>query len=182
MSQRTTILRMLQDAGSDGITGNQFYAACLPRFAARIKELRDRGHEISTERVDGNHFVYKLRDTNTIEKCGGDRVPGAEGHGLGDSTGSLVGLPESSNLHGKGRSSLGAVKPANSLAGYASEVTQQEPEQTGGVINASPVTPLIGGDGSEVGNQESSVAVITDQLFEWPEEPVSTSHYRSEAA
>lgn len=59
-SQREIVLEMLTDAGESGVRGNEFYAACLPRFAARIKELRDRGYEISTERVDANHFVYTL--------------------------------------------------------------------------------------------------------------------------
>lgn len=63
MSQKERILTMLQEAGSQGVTGNQFYAACLPRFAARVKELRDQGYDITTRRIDGNHFVYTLRQS-----------------------------------------------------------------------------------------------------------------------
>lgn len=76
MGQKGEILRMLKDAGDTGVTGNQFYAACLPRFAARIKELRDEGHSISTERIDRNHFVYRLRSAKPAISLAGTHIRG----------------------------------------------------------------------------------------------------------
>lgn len=46
MTQRETVLAMLRHAGSRGVTGVEFFAANLPRAAARVCELRDRGQEI----------------------------------------------------------------------------------------------------------------------------------------
>jgi hypothetical protein len=36
VTQRETVLTMLEDAGDRGVTGNTFYANFLPRFPARI--------------------------------------------------------------------------------------------------------------------------------------------------
>lgn len=61
MTQREQILTMLEDAGDRGITGNTFYATFLPRFAARIHELKKQGHDIRrfpTE--EPNVFLYRL--------------------------------------------------------------------------------------------------------------------------
>jgi len=46
VTQRETVLAMLRHAGSRGVTGVEFFAANLPRAAARVCELRDRGQEI----------------------------------------------------------------------------------------------------------------------------------------
>jgi len=61
MTQRETILRMLEEAGDRGVTGNTFYANFLPRFPARIHELKKQGHNIQrfpTE--EPNVFLYRL--------------------------------------------------------------------------------------------------------------------------
>lgn len=51
---------MLQQAGPEGVTSNQFYAAFLPRFGARIHELRNKGFNIAKEPVERGHFRYIL--------------------------------------------------------------------------------------------------------------------------
>ena len=61
MTQREQILTMLEEAGDRGVTGNTFYANFLPRFAARIHELKKQGHDIRrfpTE--EPNVFLYRL--------------------------------------------------------------------------------------------------------------------------
>lgn len=90
MSQRDQILSMLENAGETGVTGSEFYAACLPRFAARIKELRDAGYRIVTERIDANHFSYKLLSDRTVGKGDREIAQGAE-----HESGSLAGLERS---------------------------------------------------------------------------------------
>lgn len=34
MTQQEKVIAMLEQAGPEGVTSNQFYAACLPRFSA----------------------------------------------------------------------------------------------------------------------------------------------------
>lgn len=60
MSQQEDVIRMLEQAGPEGVTSNQFYAACLPRFSARIHELRNKGFNIVKEPVEQGHFRYIL--------------------------------------------------------------------------------------------------------------------------
>ena len=60
MGQRQTVLTMLEEAAGNGVSSNQFYAACLPRFSARIHELRNAGHTITKEPVEQGHFLYRL--------------------------------------------------------------------------------------------------------------------------
>ena len=59
-TQKETVLAMLDEAGPKGVTSNQFYAACLPRFGARIHELKAEGHEVVKEPVEQGHFRYIL--------------------------------------------------------------------------------------------------------------------------
>lgn len=60
MTQRQTILRMLKDAGSEGVRSDTFYRAFIPRFAARVWELRQEGYEITSEHEQ--RFVrYRLK-------------------------------------------------------------------------------------------------------------------------
>lgn len=150
VSQKQRILQMLEEAGSNGVTGNQFYAACLPRFAARIKELRDQGYSITTRRIDGNHFVYTLRSgesegrsancgprkTGTVEKC----LPsdGAVTH---------------SSVTGRD------MEPGFSPPEGAPDQAQQDTEPVGRVSSALPTDPLPAFDGSQVEHESASVAV-----------------------
>ena len=61
MTQKETVLAMLKKAGPEGVTSNQFYAACLPRFGARIHELKkEQGLDIRKEPVEDGHFRYIL--------------------------------------------------------------------------------------------------------------------------
>lgn len=59
MSQKATVLRMLRDAGPEGVSSKTFIAQYMPRAAARIQELKDSGENIVTER-DGKYVIYKL--------------------------------------------------------------------------------------------------------------------------
>lgn len=59
-TQRETVLAMLEEAGERGVTSNAFFASCLPRFSARIHELRNAGHTITKEPVEQGHFLYRL--------------------------------------------------------------------------------------------------------------------------
>ena len=59
-TQKETVLAMLDQAGPEGVTSNQFYNARLPRFAARIFELKADGHEVVKEPVEHGHFRYIL--------------------------------------------------------------------------------------------------------------------------
>lgn len=59
MTQREVILRMLKRAGSEGVRSDAFFEAHLPRAAARILELKDEGHEITTER-EGKFVRYRI--------------------------------------------------------------------------------------------------------------------------
>lgn len=60
MTQKQTVLRMLEEAGPEGVTSNQFYTACLPRFGARIFELKKDGLNVIKEPVEQGHFRYIL--------------------------------------------------------------------------------------------------------------------------
>lgn len=60
MTQRKRVLNMLEEAGERGVTSNAFFAACLPRFSARIHELRNAGHTIVKEPVEDGHWLYRL--------------------------------------------------------------------------------------------------------------------------
>lgn len=60
MTQKQTVLRMLEEAGPEGVTSNQFYKALLPRFSARIHELRREGFDVIKEPVEQGHFCYIL--------------------------------------------------------------------------------------------------------------------------
>lgn len=60
---RDKVLRMLQDAGSRGVTTGEFCAAYIERFSARILELRSErygGYDIRTERLGRSTFRYVL--------------------------------------------------------------------------------------------------------------------------
>ena len=64
-TQKETVLAMLNEAGPEGVTSNQFYAACLPRFGARIHELKADGHDVVKEPVEQGHFRYILVGRHT---------------------------------------------------------------------------------------------------------------------
>lgn len=77
MTQRARVLKMLQEAGTKGVRSDEFIAAYMPRAAARVKELRDEGYEITSEQE--RQFVrYKLSAGS-----------GAGEHGVGTSSASV---------------------------------------------------------------------------------------------
>jgi hypothetical protein len=68
-TQKERVLRMLTEAGPEGVTSNQFYGACLPRFGARIHELKqEQGLEIRKEPVEEGHFRYILVGRQNIQR------------------------------------------------------------------------------------------------------------------
>jgi hypothetical protein len=147
MSQKERILTMLEEAGSQGVTGNQFYAAYLPRFAARIKELRDQGYDITTRRIDGNHFVYTLhvgRREGRSAVSGGPRKPQAV-----NECSQPVGAVNNSSAHE-------GMEPGFSPPEGAPDQAQQDHEQAGGFLHDSPVSHLTAFDGSQVGTETSA--------------------------
>jgi hypothetical protein len=60
MTQRETVLKMLQNAGPKGVLSKTFIAQFMPRAAARIQELRDEGVEITSER-EGKYVRWTLQ-------------------------------------------------------------------------------------------------------------------------
>lgn len=61
MTQRDRVLSMLQAAGDEGVTNHAFLAERLPRFSARIMELRTEGFAIATERLTEGCWLYTLQ-------------------------------------------------------------------------------------------------------------------------
>jgi len=157
VSQRDQILSMLENAGETGVTGNEFYAACLPRFAARIKELRDAGYRIVTERIDANHFSYKLLSDRTVGK--GDRV---DAQGVEHECGSLAGLErpaQSSNVRVVSPHSLGGPATTPGL------VSQGNGQADGDDHSSSAYRLSCGGgsNSSEISYISGSAAAISVQ-------------------
>jgi len=159
VSQRDQILSMLENAGETGVTGNEFYAACLPRFAARIKELRDAGYRIVTERIDANHFSYKLLSDRTVGK--GDRV---DAQGVEHECGSLAGLErpaQSSNVRVVSPHSLGGPATTPGL------VSQGNGQADGDDHSSSAYRLSCGGgsNSSETSYISGSVAATTGSSY-----------------
>jgi hypothetical protein len=98
MNQRDRVRVMLEQAGGDGVTTGDFLAAYLPRFSARIKELRDEGLSIETTRLKGSSSRYTLRRVH--KDCRGE---GARGE--------FVGLGASEREPRGGSSSEGIIRP-----------------------------------------------------------------------
>lgn len=62
MTQRDRTLMLLQRAGSEGVSTAAFLEAYIPRFSARIEELRREGFQIARERLRQGSFKYTLTD------------------------------------------------------------------------------------------------------------------------
>ena len=62
MTQSDKILSMLMAAGEDGVSNKTFYQCFLPRYGARIFDLRKEGYHIETKQVNRNTFRFYLRD------------------------------------------------------------------------------------------------------------------------
>jgi len=59
MTQKERILAMLKAHGSDGVRSDLFIKNFMPRAAARVQELKDEGHDISSER-EGKYVRWTL--------------------------------------------------------------------------------------------------------------------------
>lgn len=86
MTQRDRILYELRQAGEAGVRSDTFFRLSMPRAAARIQELRDSGHDITSER-EGKFCRYTLVGNDT----GNGRV-GAHSRLSGNSLVSGVGV------------------------------------------------------------------------------------------
>jgi len=95
MTQRERVLHMLEQAGERGVTTADFLQAYTPRFSARIKELRDAGHVIETERISSSSSRYTLQPVSQACPAEGARgepgessaLPTRESRGDGSSCG-----------------------------------------------------------------------------------------------
>ena len=66
VSQNAELLRLLRAAGPDGVTPlDALRAVGTMRLAARVLELRARGHDIETV-VTGNHATYVLHERPAV--------------------------------------------------------------------------------------------------------------------
>lgn len=106
MNQRERVLSMLKNAGRSGVTTGEFLDAYLPRFGARIYELRRAGMLIDQERLSSSSWRYTLRGgpvspTSSSPERGG----GARG-GMGE-----VALAAARDSGGNHSSSAPAVSP-----------------------------------------------------------------------
>ena len=61
MTQVDRVLQMLQSAGEAGVTTGDFLRSYLPRFSARLWEMKKEGHSIKTEFVRTGEFRYTLQ-------------------------------------------------------------------------------------------------------------------------
>lgn len=59
MTQKDKVLNLLRNNVA-GVTTQQFLEHYIPRFSARIKELREQGYDIRTERGRGACKTYRL--------------------------------------------------------------------------------------------------------------------------
>ncbi len=59
MSQKERILSMLRAAGSFGVRSDTYIKEYMPRASARIKELREEGYNITSER-EGKYTRWTL--------------------------------------------------------------------------------------------------------------------------
>lgn len=59
-SQRDTVLQLLRHAGPKGVPTSTFLDQRIPRFSARIEELRNAGFEIQSLRQKSSSWRYYL--------------------------------------------------------------------------------------------------------------------------
>lgn len=59
MTQKARVLAILKAAGTEGVRSDHFFRSHMPRAAARIQELRDEGHNITSTR-EGKYTRYRL--------------------------------------------------------------------------------------------------------------------------
>ena len=66
LSQRESILMLLQQAGSSGVCGTRLLDMHLPRYAARISELRVEGYTITTRTCRHPYHQHSTRQVEYV--------------------------------------------------------------------------------------------------------------------
>jgi len=109
-TQKETVLAMLEEAGPEGVTSNQFYRAMLPRFAARIFELKGEGHTVVKEPVEDGHFRYILVGQSTVTSS---QQPSPDLGRVGNTSPNLGGVHAqgSGSVSTQGEDSFGSLTP-----------------------------------------------------------------------
>ena len=70
MIRRRLALEALRDAGKHGVTtAGLLKAGAGSRYGARLKELREEGHEISSVRLRDGEWLYTLVSEPDVELC-----------------------------------------------------------------------------------------------------------------
>lgn len=85
-TQKERVLSMLRAAGSFGVRSDTYLAEYIPRAAARIKELREEGYEITSEREKQfTRYVLVGSSAEPVGLAGGSsptaQPPGVADHG-----------------------------------------------------------------------------------------------------
>lgn len=72
MTKKQLTLNLLRSAGDKGVDNRELNHAGVWRYSARIKELRDEGHNIRTVRLGQGHFRFILTEPSRSTNSGHD--------------------------------------------------------------------------------------------------------------
>lgn len=140
-TQRETVLAMLEEAGERGVTSNAFFASCLPRFSARIHELRNAGHTITKEPVEQGHFLYRLVKVSA--------APTSVDRESLDDRGADLGQSEAQRAEGAGDlTQVGSRVPSESSTSLGDRSSSPDP-QDAAVAEPRQVTDADGSPGRD---------------------------------
>lgn len=64
MTKKQQTLELLRQAGDKGVDNRALVQAGVWRYSARVKELRDEGFQIRTERLGQGHFRFVLTEVS----------------------------------------------------------------------------------------------------------------------
>jgi len=67
-SQRQRIIELLRQNGKAGLLTGDFLRIPIARYSSRLRELRQQGYEISTERITESNFKYILVSEPLVPK------------------------------------------------------------------------------------------------------------------
>jgi hypothetical protein len=132
------VLSLLRHAGDSGVTNAVFLDWRIPRFSARIRELREGGFVIETEAEHSSRVRYTLMSEPDVERAGsspglpagtrGAPVAGLLGTGVEGDGGE--GSPDAGDASsGRHPSSVGAGHPVVALS--SERLFDMEPERVG---------------------------------------------------
>lgn len=171
-TQREEILQMLEDAGSRGVSSTEFYNVDLPRFPARIHELKKLGYVIEDE-SEGRFKRWFLRRS---VKCGGP----------GNTTGVNKCVPRSGaveniSVTGSGGSQVehesASAAPISGLpdagSGFPAKLDSQA--ETGRPGTPCPETVDLPSQDMERAGGETTSPAPSLTLFELPDSPARYS-------